>query len=36
MNCPGDGSCNNNGICNETSGQCICEEGYFETECSSK
>lgn len=36
FNCPGDGLCSNNGICDSTSGSCVCNEGFEGNMCQGK
>ena len=33
LNCPGDGSCSNEGNCDETTGTCICNFGFEGSQC---
>ena len=33
MHCPGDGSCSNEGNCDETTGTCICNFGFEGSQC---
>ena len=32
--CPGDITCSNQGICNTTSGTCLCDSGFNGPDCS--
>ena len=34
--CPGDGTCSNQGICDDTTGICICEAGFEGLMCQGK
>ena len=36
INCPGDGKCSNRGICDGTTGTCLCNEGFSGDSCESK
>ena len=34
--CPGDGTCSNQGICDDTTGICICDAGFEGLICQGK
>ena len=33
LNCPGDGTCSNQGTCNSSSGSCMCNAGFEGNSC---
>ena len=33
--CPGDGTCSNNGTCDVSTGNCVCDSGFYGAHCSS-
>ena len=36
FNCPGDGTCSNQGICDDSSGICKCDSGFEGQSCQGK
>ena len=36
FNCPGDGTCSNQGTCDDTTGICICDAGFEGLMCQGK
>ncbi len=36
FDCPGDGSCSSQGVCDDTIGTCICNEGFEGSSCQGK
>ena len=36
FDCPGDGDCSNQGACDESSGTCVCDEGFEGDMCQGK
>ena len=36
FDCPGDGDCSNQGTCDESSGTCVCDEGFEGDMCQGK
>ena len=36
FDCPGDGDCSNQGTCDESSGTCLCDEGFEGDMCQGK
>ena len=36
FDCPGDGLCSNQGLCDDITGYCVCNEGFEGTTCKGK
>ena len=36
FDCPGDGTCSNQGVCDDTIGTCVCDDGFEGDMCQCK